>query len=464
MSNSINTLLTSANEVVFPFELSFNAQTFRCVRLLRFLSNNRVVVEAFCNEQHVVIKLFVPNQKGKRNWKRELRGYQAAKAAKLNVPEQLLNIEVEGYGYAIVYSYIDGSHVLTEEKTEPSLLMAYVASLHDKGIYQDDFHFNNILLSGGEFYLIDLSSVRDDSSASLKKDISLANLALLVAQYSPNGQKQMQVALSHYYQQRGWEWDDKAIVDFEMKVLAAWNRRKNYCLSKCFRSSTRIKYERTWQHQYSFERAFIDKVGLNFINEIESLVEQGKILKAGNSSTVVGIEYAGYPLVIKRYNVKGVGHFLRRCLRPSRAAHSWKQANLLQLLNLPHMHCHGFLEKRWGPLHATAYLIIDWAQQAETLDKVVLSNNELLPNIYSQMKTMFSVFRDFQVTHGDCKATNFLYQDETVSLIDLDAMYQVKSSTKFALLHQKDKTRFLKNWVNTPHELTFKNMLEVEGK
>jgi len=457
MHKQIDSLLTAPHELSLPTELVIDKHVYQCVRILRFLPGQRVVIEAYSSEKKVIIKLFKGNSKGKRHWSRELKGYDAAKKVELIIPEMIQSVALKEEAFVVIYEFIEESTVLTEELTKPQLLLNYVANIHKSGLYQDDFHFNNILIANDVFYLIDLASVCQEKTTPLSKKQSLANLAVLVAQYSPDGQQQMLEAMEVYYQARGWTFSNAELELFKTLLSIQWCRRRDKRLEKCFRSSTRVVYNREWRLEYAFERSFIQDVGIELVRDLESLIEQGQVLKDGNSSTVVGINYADRLLVVKRYNIKSISHFLRRCFRRSRAAHSWEQANLLQLLRISHMHCYGFVEKRWGPLHSTAYLIMDWAPTAKTLDNVVLNEPQELACIKKQLKDIFKKFNDFQLVHGDCKATNFLYQEnKTLSLIDLDAMRQIKSASSFLPLHKKDKGRFLKNWTGTSLELVFK--------
>ena len=63
--------------------------------------------------------------------------------------------------------------------------------------------------------------------------------------------------------------------------------------------------------------------------------EPPDLLKDGNSSTVWRVRADNRPLVIKRYNTKGLGHGIRLNLRRSRALVSWQNAHLLKFLGIP---------------------------------------------------------------------------------------------------------------------------------
>jgi hypothetical protein len=55
-------------------------------------------------------------------------------------------------------------------------------------------------------------------------------------------------------------------------------------------------------------------------------------------------------------------------------------------------------------------------------------------------------------------------REGVVSLIDLDAMRQVFSSSRFFKMHKKDKERFLRNWKATSHFQTFQEVLSENEK
>jgi hypothetical protein len=56
---------------------------------------------------------------------------------------------------------------------------------------------------------------------------------------------------------------------------------------------------------------------------------------------------AGRTLVIKRYNIKGFAHWLKRFWRPSRAWHSWREGNRLAFLGIATPKPLAVLEKRF---------------------------------------------------------------------------------------------------------------------
>jgi len=67
-------------------------------------------------------------------------------------------------------------------------------------------------------------------------------------------------------------------------------------------------------------------------------------------------------------------------------------------------------------------------------------------NIAAALLTLFGTLHALRISHGDLKATNLLWHDGQVVLIDLDAMTQHRSSRTHAQAWQRDRARFLRNW------------------
>lgn len=64
----------------------------------------------------------------------------------------------------------------------------------------------------------------------------------------------------------------------------------------------------------------------------------------------------------------------------------------------------------------------------------------------SALRTLFATLHRERISHGDLKATNLLWQDGRVVLIDLDAMQQHRSDASHARAWGKDRARLLRNW------------------
>jgi tRNA A-37 threonylcarbamoyl transferase component Bud32 len=179
------------------------------------------------------------------------------------------------------------------------------------------------------------------------------------------------------------------------------------------------------------------------LDDIEAVMAAGTMLKAGGSSTVVLVQWQGRPLVIKRYNIKGMGHFLRRCLRPSRASHSWRQGHLWRVLELPTARPVAVLEKRWGPLRVGGYLIAEYSSEQDIIGAFNGIHSDALIN---QLQLLLERMADYQISHGDLKGTNVLIEEEKISFIDLDAAKLHVKSNRWSKAFKKDLSRLERNW------------------
>jgi tRNA A-37 threonylcarbamoyl transferase component Bud32 len=446
--------------IPLPFDLNIENKSYRCTQILRLLASKRLVVKAYDEAGHsLLIKLFIKQSKGERELARELRGYQLTKQTDINVPELIFTNDSHPDYCVIAYQYLEGSASFgnTNEMVlrYGDELMALAASLHNADLLHSDFHLDNILIADDKLYLIDLASIyADDNTQSEGKENSLANLAVLIVQFKPREQKVLISKLQQYYQQRGWQYNVDEQKEFEKLVRQAWQKRKTNYLKKCFRKCTMTAYKKTFSQQYAFYRPFLDEVGDDFIKNMDQLVTTGKILKAGNSATVVQLNYAGRDLVIKRYNIKSFWHFFKRCYRPSRAAVSWKNGRLLQLLGVATPKPLGFIERRYGWLRSTAYFICEKSDGQEMLSVF----NERMPTDeeLNQIKILFDTFKQYQISHGDFKASNLLIKESgEIEIIDLDAMQEHSNIQSFQRRFKKDKARFLRNW----HSSALQNLL-----
>lgn len=462
INGALESFIRGDNVIAVPFELAVNDQFYLCSDVLRLLPGKRLVVIAANGDKQLVIKLFVNAKKGVRELKREQDGFKRATKADINLPAlQFIQQDLAGCS-AVAYEYLKNGKPFSDNQATVARysdeLLNLVSALHNAGIYQDDFHLDNVLIANDQLFLIDMASVNvEEEDKSLSKHKSLTNLAKLIVQFKPKQQITFVNRLKQYYQAREWSWDDREQERFIHYLDSAWHKRKNLYLKKCFRACTMTAYRKNFQQQYAFHRSFLDDVGQDFITNIEQLVQQGHLLKDGNSATVVSVNYAGKSLVIKRYNIKSFWHFLKRCFRQSRAAISWRNGNLLELMGIATPKPLGFIEQRFGWLRKTAYLICEQTVGEELYS--VYSKREPNDGELEQLNDLFLLLQNYQISHGDLKASNLLLDENgVISLIDLDAMQEHHSDSTFQRAFSKDKKRFMKNWQNSGVKVMFQTI------
>lgn len=166
------------------------------------------------------------------------------------------------------------------------------------------------------------------------------------------------------------------------------------------------------------------------------------------TTTVAKVKANGKYFVIKRYNIKGFRHGLKRGIQPTRAARCWHYAHLLKQLNIKTPEPVAMIERRFGPFRREAYFI---TEHVEGPDGFVAFVENPADELTTQTRADNTIVLLKQLSanniyHGDLKSTNFVYQDTMPYIIDLDAMRQYPSHAKAARRLKKDKNRFLLNW------------------
>ena len=155
----------------------------------------------------------------------------------------------------------------------------------------------------------------------------------------------------------------------------------------------------------------------------------------------------GRELVIKRYNIKGLGHWLKRFWRPSRAWHSWLAGWRLDFLGIATPQPLAMIERRIGPLRRQAWLVTEYCPGQNLLEHLGEAGDRIPDEqTASAMLYTFSQLADARISHGDFKATNQLWHDDQVWLIDLDAMQVHGDRASWHKGWLKDRTRFVRNW------------------
>jgi hypothetical protein len=161
--------------------------------------------------------------------------------------------------------------------------------------------------------------------------------------------------------------------------------------------------------------------------------------------------------VIKRYNLKGPWHALRRALKPTaRFRRAWLNGQRLQFLDIPTARPLALVERRFGPLRGVAYLVMEDLGDRDLGIEVAVGG--LTEVRLAQVAALFRALGAAGLTHGDTKASNFLVTADGVAVIDLDAMHSSvnkslvnkRSVNKSSVSEHPDLTRFLANFDHLP--------------
>lgn len=439
------------------------AQPLQLLSTLRVLPNKRYVGKASWAGREVLAKLLVGSS-AERNYQQELAGAQLLAAQGMQTPQLLEHGFRPGEGGWLLFEFLDNAQNLGDEwqalSAQPLLsdaqqtllgeALEVIARLHLQGLWQDDLHLDNLMRREGQLYLIDGGGVRaEQPGQALPRDKVLSNLGVFFAQLPAAIDDSIEELLVHYLLVNGEHALPLEALLKEVAKVRRW-RLRDYlkkigrdCTLFCARSSAAILQV--------VRREEVDNLA-PVLSRLDSAIAEGQALKLGCSSTVAQIEHAGRSLVIKRYNIKGFFHWLKRFWRPSRAWHSWQEGNRLDFLGIGTPRPLAIVERRTLWLRRGAYLVTEHCSGEDIISRfrpyAEATGSAARPSDaeLAALDQLFSAMLRERISHGDLKGTNVLWQDGRWLLIDLDAMQQHSSAHSFSGAYSRDRARFLRNW------------------
>lgn len=433
-----------------------------CEEPLRVLPKKRIVCRGHWQQQPVVVKLFLDKKHAKRHARREETGSRALEAANIKTPVLLYSGQLNDKTPVLIFEELPESQTALhlwqnlnnngERQEFLSQLLLELANHHQAGLLQKDLHLGNFLYSQQHWYTIDGDAVDSRSTGTaLNIEKSLANLALFFAQLAPRFDNLFEPALREYASQR--QFDLTTLHQSLLKKLAhERQQRRHKYIKKSYRSCSEFVRQNSFRRVAIYRRdADPDRIQQLLANP-DKLITKGEILKDGNSATVARISHPDGDWVIKRYNIKNILHGLKRCLRPSRAWTSWGNTQRLNISGMATPQAFAMIENRIGPFRLGAYYICDHVIAPDALEYFQsIPQEQSIECVASRnFISLFKRLHQLGIHHGDCKATNFLVQENQPCVIDLDAMREFSSRKRFLRAYQVDRERFLRNWQAMP--------------
>jgi tRNA A-37 threonylcarbamoyl transferase component Bud32 len=410
-------------------------------RWLRILPGKRLTAIGEWRGRKVLAKLFVAERNALRHWQRECDGLHALQAANIATPSLLASGTLEEGGHYVLTEFLhDARPPVVIDPATLTPAFRQLGLLHRTGLLQEDAHLDNFLLRNDAVLVVDGAAIRPLHG----EDDRLANLALLFAQL-PAGiyPDQQDALLSAYICGAGKPTAHSA--QLAALIRQTQQHRLSDYLDKCLRDCTLFKSARRTDRFFSMVRAEA-KMLVPLMQDPDAWIETGTLLKRGSTSTLARISVDGRALVIKRYNIKGPGHALSRCWRPSRAWHAWVAGHRLDFLGIATPHPLVLVERRFGPLRGKAWLVTEYCP-GERLWNFLERHLDAPPeDALAAIQQLFTRLATLRITHGDLKAANLLWHEGKLSLVDLDDLQQHDSDAAFQRAWRKDRARLLRNW------------------
>ncbi len=409
-------------------------ESVECRFLLRAVPGNRQIYDARWNNKAVIVKIFSKKFFAHHHLKREWRGLNLLHKCRLNAPKPLFFGQTTDRRWAIVTGKIvDSSTALevfngAEDDQDRFKILVLVckelARQNDKGIFQKDLHLGNFLVLEDTVYALDPARIKFFHQPLFRAK-SISQLALLSCYLRDDDIELFVKLCKEYFDVRDWCFDET------QKALVLKNRNRHRKeqikkgLKKCMRTSKRVLKIRTSRHFALVDRSFIDSVNpIDFIKQIDSLMDAGRILKKGNTSYVSRINFIGKDIVVKRYNHKGLIHSLRHAIMGSRARRNWLHGHRLGMLNIPTPKPLAFIEIRKNMLIWSSYIVNEYidGQKINNFLKLLGTAGQQKKNVIDKTEALLEKLYRFHIIHSDLKPSNILVSKDAPFLIDLDSI------------------------------------------
>lgn len=446
--------------------------TFRSV--LREIPGQRIVHAGELQGQPVICKSYLgTGGRARRHWRREDRGLRALAVAGIHTPELLYSgFHGASGAYLVVtgklpeaVSLLELSATQGEAANTPECLLGLVelvARMHQQGVLQTDIHLANFLLAGGELYAVDGDGIRV-FGASVSRAAASRNLVLLLAQFPFWIHQHLERLISTYLKTRNWPETERASLLRRLPKARAW--RDRMATQKLYRDCTEIRVERSPTRFLAVKRAWQGEQFRHLLANPDQWVEQRReqVLKNGNSATVIRCSVDNRPLVIKRYNLKHLGHRLLRSCQRSRGSSSWANAHRLLRWGIATPQPVALIEERCGPLRGRAFFVSEYVDAPALVQLIQDQSTALGPALANRFAEVFAGLALLRRSHGDMKALNFLIDRDRLVVLDLDSMQCQASTARLRLALAEDFARLQSNWA-PGHEFVAQLATAIRGK
>ena len=285
-----------------------------------------------------------------------------------------------------------GKPVRADSPGEAKAVVAFVRRMHDVGVLQQDLHGANLLRhpDSGEIRMVDLygTELHDTLSPQQRRH----NLAVL--------RMTLPIPVDHELERQSRELRRKAL---HHRSKRAWKHNRDF--EPCHFGGLHWQVRRQDNHD----------VVRDILRDPDGFLEQGRILKAGRSSTVG----AASGFVLKRHNFKKPLNLVKDLFRPSRAMRALRLAHHLELVGIATASPVAAGELRRAGVVLRSYFLMHELKGAVPLEASTRSQGGLV----AAVARLVGRLHDEGFTHRDLKVSNLMVDpDGKVHLIDLEGL------------------------------------------
>lgn len=446
----------------FNLQLADTDHQLICQDIIRIIPKKRLVAFGLYAGKPVVVKLFYQSNRAAHHANRDAAGIKALQTSGVLSPA----IYYQGTSkdkriHVLIFEKIEEAKSLAQcwqerenlEKIAPLMhvMVLELATQHVLGILQNDLHFKNFLVQKKKIYTIDGGDIKIFNTPLSKKD-SIANLGLFFAQLGVGTTSLQEALFKTYVKSRGWIIKKNDLSSLKLAIVKYTKQRCEQYSQKVMRNCSAFVRLNTATSLTVYDRDEESDELIKLLKNPEAGLPATELLKAGRTATVSKIFCGDKAMVLKRYNIKNTWHWLRRCLRPTRAAAAWQLGQHLRLLGIATAKPIAFVEKSFLGLRGKSYLLTEYIGGEDIGHYLTnpMRDTSFDESIMRQVISLFESLAECRITHGDLKMTNILIAKQKPILIDLDGMRIHRSTNSFKRAFQEEIERFMRNWRDHP--------------
>ena len=331
-----------------------------------------------------------------------------------------------------------------------------VGRMHASNIVHGDLRLGNVLVGRTDrdwtFFFIDNERTR--VLRKLPARLQVKNLVQVNMKLPDTltDMGRMRFFREYWAENGGSESQKMTLIDMIMKRTRRRTSNEKQMarkLRQCLTTNADYVRLNTAGHVAVFRRRFCqESKSLDFVERIDALMDQGHVLKDGDTSYVSRLSWNGNDVVVKRYNHKGLIHSLRHTIKRSRARRSWLHAHRLEVLGVATPRPLAYIEERKNAIVWKSYLVTEYVEGREL--KLFLRDEEIgveaRAAVNQQVTDMLRTLGRYHITHGDLKHSNVLITESGCALTDLDAMRVHKWAWWFTVRKNRDMARLTRDW------------------
>ncbi len=245
-----------------------------------------------------------------------------------------------------------------------------IGKMHANGIFHGDLRFGNVLLSperaSWRFFFID--NARTKKFILLPFWLRVKNLVQL--NISASGFLSRTDRMRFFTEYCARTGTGKKLGKVLVKAVLRKTRRRlntekiiSRALGQTLRTNSKYALVKTANCRGVFAKKFWSQTGpLDFIKNLDKIIENGQILKNNESCVVSCLKWNGSDITVARYKTKGFINSLRQTIGNSTAKSTWLNAHRARLLKIPVPNPLAFIEFRKSGLVRSSCFVTEYIE------------------------------------------------------------------------------------------------------